>query len=93
MWDRIDRTRWQRVRRAALTRDRFRCRFCGLAGRLEVDHIAALADDPRQDPYRLAGLQTLCRGCHIAKTRAENAARNPPPPAVAAWAAMVRELI
>ena len=93
LWDRIDRSRWQRVRRAALARDGFRCQVCGVAGRLEVDHITALADDPSQDPYHLAGLQTLCRGCHIAKTRAENLARRPRPPAVAAWDSMVNELM
>ena len=93
VWDRIDRTRWQRVRRAALTRDGFRCRRCGRAGRLEADHIRPLTDDPGQDPYALERLQTLCRSCHISKTRTENAARNPVRPEVQAWRDMVRELL
>ena len=31
-----------------------------------------LGTDPDQDPSDPAGLQTLCRSCHIAKTRTEN---------------------
>lgn len=60
---------WWAVRRRVLERDGFRCRKCGRAGRLEVDHIRPLhhhGDDS------LDNLQTLCRGCHIDKTAAEN---------------------
>ena len=84
--------RWDRVRRRVLERDGWRCQQCGLAGRLEVDHLVALEDDPGQDPYALAGLQTLCRLCHIAKTSRENRARRPTPPPVARWREMVEEL-
>ena len=36
--------RWQAVRRAALKRDRWRCRACGKAGVLEVDHVVRIED-------------------------------------------------
>ena len=39
---RLDRPRWDRVRRAVLRRDGWRCVQCGRAGRLEVDHITPL---------------------------------------------------
>ena len=61
--------RWRRVRRAVLDRDGWRCRKCGRAGRLEVDHIDP---DSGRDPFDMANLQALCRGCHIAKTALEN---------------------
>ena len=61
--------RWRRVRRAVINRDGWRCRKCNRAARLEVDHIDP---SPGRDPFDMANLQTLCRGCHISKTRAEN---------------------
>ena len=61
--------RWGRVRRAVLDRDNWRCRQCGRAGRLEVDHIDP---DPHRDPFDASNLQALCRACHISKTRIEN---------------------
>ena len=57
---------------AVLERDGWRCRQCGRAGRLECDHILPLFQFPDQNPYTLDGLQTLCRSCHIKKTREEN---------------------
>ena len=44
---------------------------------------------PSQDPYDLAGLQTLCRGCHLAKTSRENQRDDP---ARDAWLRLVDEL-
>lgn len=67
----LHRGRWEAVRREVLERDLYRCRQCGKAGRLEVDHIVPLHTDPHQDPYKLAGLQTLCYRCHAEKTRGE----------------------
>ena len=67
--------RWERTRRAVFYRDRCRCRVCGLAGRLECDHVVPLQDDPDQDPYDPDNCQTLCRHHHIEKTRAENFGR------------------
>ena len=64
--------RWERVRRYVFYRDGYRCVMCGRAGRLECDHITPLQREPGQDPYDLGGLQTLCRDCHIEKTRREN---------------------
>ena len=81
--------RWQAVRRATLLRDRYRCRVCLRAGRLEVDHIVPVyRGGAAYDP---ANLQTLCRDCHIEKTRRENRGMNrkPLPPA---WAELVNEL-
>ena len=82
--------RWAAVRRAVLKRDDYRCVYCGRAGRLEVDHISPLQREPGQDPYGPNGLQTLCRNCHIQKTRREN--QRQLTPAEAAWRALVAEL-
>ena len=65
------------LRRAVFARDRYRCRTCGGAGRLECDHIRPLWKGG--DPWKLANLQSLCRGCHIEKTRAEAPVRELPP--------------
>ena len=92
---RLNRARWERTRRAVFARDGYRCRCCGRAGRLECDHVVPLERDPDQDPYDPANCQTLARGCHIAKTRAERLAterRRPVAPAVAAWQGLVAEL-
>ena len=82
----LDRPRWLRVRRAVLDRDGWRCRKCGRYGN-ECDHVVAL--DRGGDPYELDNLQTLCRGCHIAKTRTENTR---PDPEREAWRALVAEI-
>ena len=42
---------------------------CQRPGRLEVDHIQPWH---RGGSHDLENLQTLCRGCHIEKTRREN---------------------
>ena len=62
--------RWSRFRQTILERDRHRCRSCGKAGRLEVDHIIPLSKGGEAwDPDNC---QSLCRSCHIEKTAAEN---------------------
>ena len=61
--------RWKPLRAAILERDGYRCVKCGKAGRLEVDHIEPVESGGTDDP---ANLQTLCRDCHILKTRLEN---------------------
>ena len=58
----IDRGCWERVRRAALDRDGWRCR-CGSPLFLEVHHVQPL--DKGGDPLALDNLKTLCRSCHI----------------------------
>ncbi len=81
--------RWQAIRRAVLLRDRYRCRVCLRAARLEVDHIRPIRQGG--EAWNLANLQTLCRGCHIDKTRRENTGRrrNRLPPG---WDALLLEL-
>ena len=71
-----------------LDRDGWRCRQCGRAGRLEVDHIVPLEDGGAA--YDLDNLQVLDRGCHIRKTALEN--RKPLRPEVEAWYRLVAEL-
>ena len=65
---------WQAIRRQILARDHHTCQAhthtpdCD--GRAtEVDHIAP------GDDHRLENLQGLSQPCHLAKTRAEDAAR------------------
>ena len=86
---RLNRRRWERVRRAVLDRDRWRCQKCGRAGRLEIDHVVPL--DAGGAVYDMDNLQALCRGCHIDKTAGEN--RNPVPREVAEWRDLVAELL
>lgn len=80
----LNRRKWRETRQKAISRDKFRCVQCGKAGRLEVDHITPLWQDRKQDPYKLDGLRTLCRKCHIFKTKRERetreAARRKPNP-------------
>ena len=78
--------RWQAVRRAALKRDRWRCRACGKAGVLEVDHVVRIEDGGPE--YDLDNLQALCRGCHVQKTSAERGVI----PLPADWTALVEDL-
>ena len=79
------------VRRVVFERDRYRCCECGRAGRLECDHVTPLQREPAQDPFDLNGLQTLCRSCHVEKTRREN--QREPTESEAAWRRLVKELI
>ena len=72
--------RWAVVRRAVIERDLYRCVKCQKAGRLEVDHIVPVVQGgPWWD---VEGLQTLCVGCHISKSRIE---RHGPDPERDAW--------
>ena len=82
--------RWAAVRCAVFKRDVFRCVMCGRAGRLECDHVTPMQREPGQDPFDPDGLQTLCRSCHVAKTREEN--RRPLTEAERAWRELVAEL-
>ena len=65
------RSAWTAARKAVLRRDGYRCRACGKAGVLEVDHIVPLRIDSSK-PYNLENLQSLCRPCHFEKTAREN---------------------
>ena len=72
-----DKHRWAQVRRAIFDRDGWRCCECGGRGALECDHIEPLQREPGQDAWAFDGLQTLCRACHIEKTRRENERPDP----------------
>ena len=78
--------RWQVVRLKALDRDNWQCVKCGKLAR-EVDHIIPL-DRPGADMYALGGLQSLCKKCHISKTRLENTTHRPE---VAAWRTLLAD--
>ena len=80
--------RWARVSRQILERAGWRCRKCGRAGRLEVDHTWPL--ERGGEPWELGNLQVLCRGCHLAKTAKEN--RRELTPAELRWQRLVGEL-
>ena len=84
----LNQRRWRLLRRGTFERDGWRCVRCGKAGRLEADHIVPLAKGG--DPYDKANLQTLCRGCHVEKTKTDTGIR--PDPAREAWRALVREM-
>ena len=91
-WQKVDRRRWEAVRRRVLQRDGWKCRTCGRRGRLEVDHIKP-QERGQSFVYDLDKLQTLCRGCHIRKTRRENQNRQARrTPERAKWRQLVDEL-
>lgn len=57
--------RWKIVRKRVLARDQYRCTRCAKAGRLEVHHLHAVADNPKADQFDTRTLVTLCRDCHF----------------------------
>lgn len=62
--------RWKAVRAWVFKRDGYVCRKCGLHGQvLECDHVIPRDKGGSDHP---SNLQTLCVGCHFAKTAAEN---------------------
>ena len=81
--------RWAQVRRAVFERDGWRCVLCRRAGRLECDHITPMRRGG--DPWDPANLQSLCRACHVDKTRGDW--RPPLTAAEVAWRAFVGELM
>jgi 5-methylcytosine-specific restriction endonuclease McrA len=67
---------WKALRLEAKRRDGWRCTRCGSRVGLEVDHVEPR--DRRPDLALVLGnLTTLCRGCHIDKTKAERAPLDP----------------
>ena len=64
-------------RSRTLRRDGFRCVACGVVDKtgrsLEADHIVPLEVGGSHD---LENMQTLCKPCHLVKTKAESAARH-----------------
>ena len=67
LW-RIRRMSWNKVRRhlapTVFERDGYRCRHCGSAKELQVDHIIPLAYGGTNES---TNLQTLCKTCNNAK--------------------------
>ncbi len=62
---------WDSARSYVMLRDRYTCRICGTRHRareLEVDHILEVVQGGPALEY--SNLQTVCRPCHRAKTRA-----------------------
>ena len=84
----LDARRWAEVRRTVFERDGWRCRTCGRAGKLECDHIVPLRRGG--DPWAVENLQTLCRSCHVGKSRGDW--RPPLTAAELAWRDFVDEL-
>lgn len=62
--------RWKVLRQEVLERDGWKCRSCGSAKRLEVDHVRPVRNDPGR-AFDKSNLQTLCSPCHTRKTRIE----------------------
>ena len=75
--ERPSRRQWAKVRLHVLDIGGWSCAKCGKSGRLEVDHIKPLDDGGAV--YDLGNLQSLCRSCHISKTRGEQGGRETPP--------------
>ena len=79
---RPNRTIWRPLRLAVLNAQNWTCQRCGGWGN-NCDHVKPLEDGGAL--YDLGNLQTLCKGCHIAKTKREN--QHQPTPELDAWAA------
>jgi 5-methylcytosine-specific restriction endonuclease McrA len=74
---------WSSVRESVLERDDYTCQSCGHVerppvtdGALHVDHIQRVADSGHK--WDESNLQTLCHGCHEAKTAEENSTTEHP---------------
>ena len=81
--ERPDRKKWAVLRLKVFDRDGWKCRRCGrYKARLECDHVKSMEEGgPVLD---IRNLQTLCRNCHISKSRRERQAKQPDP-AVKGW--------
>lgn len=84
----LHKRRWEAVRQRVLQRDGWRCRDCGKAGRLEVDHVTPL--EVGGAAYDETNLAARCGDCHRRKTLTEQG--RVPGPRAQAWAALVEEL-
>ena len=78
----LNKRRWSAIRIVIFERDGWRCVQCRKSGRLECDHVVPLSRNG--EPYETDNLQTLCRGCHIRKTRKERTGYKSNP-AAKAW--------
>lgn len=84
---RLNRRRWERVRRKVLDAAGWRCAACGRYGN-QVDHIRPLHKGGH--PWDENNLQALCRSHHVQKTRKENERHDP---ARERWRALVAEML
>lgn len=75
--------RWRLLRLRVFERDGWRCVKCGAAGRLECDHVKPLHEGG--DAWDMDNLRTLCRACHIGRSRGKVVLRN-------GWNHLVKEL-
>ena len=66
----MDRKLWAVLRLKVFKRDGYRCTKCNFPGRLECDHVIPVGKGGNK--YALTNLATLCRHCHLEKTRTEN---------------------
>jgi 5-methylcytosine-specific restriction endonuclease McrA len=82
--------RWQALRWQILERDGFACVSCGAHGRLEVDHIKPVRDNPELS-FEPGNLQSLCPACHTRKTRVE-CGHKPASPDRHSWRKAVADL-
>ena len=80
---------WKALRLAARRRDGWRCVVCGSRHRLEVDHVQPVERRPDL-ALALDNLKTLCRDCHIDKTRLDKGVTQSPERR--AWADAVKML-
>ena len=85
----LNQRRWQLLRLRVFERDGWRCVHCGKAGALECDHIVPL--DKGGDPYDKANLQSLCRGCHVDKSRTDRGDK--PDPGRDAWRELLARML
>jgi len=59
---------WKYLRHAVFERDDYACVICGSRANIECDHRIARHQG---GSHEMDNLQTLCRSCHIEKTRAD----------------------
>lgn len=57
-------SRWRKVRRAVLTRDRYTCHWCGRADATEADHIIPRSVD-RARELDTTNLVASCKRCNV----------------------------
>ncbi|WP_338080203.1 HNH endonuclease [Companilactobacillus mishanensis] len=62
-------SQWQSIRKQVMTRDYNLCVRCGTKGYL-VDHVIPSEDD-WNNRLDIDNLETLCKSCHLLKTRSE----------------------
>ena len=80
----LDRTRWRRLRVKMLDNAGWRCRQCGKAGLMELDHVKPVSQGGQW--WSEKNLQILCKNCHFLKTGKENRLNSAE---IEAWEAIV----